>query len=245
MNMSNDESTLYVTGRMIAIIEHYAAHKFGPNTLTNMFVHPAYGAQVFLRYVDTSDEYYKELADVELPVTVIGSVDEGKMMTGYYHQKAAYDRDAEPAGDFRQLTDECIRCIRQWKSENNEEPLYIMWGDYIQHCYNYGGDDIKNMYNNLFPDEEGYQDELDELERQLLFENVGEERGERIYFGQKLCQIRCEQGMTQQSLADASGVSRSHISRIESGELSASIDTLAKLAKALNTRLEFKKNNNE
>ena len=86
----NNRSMSYVSGRMIAIAEHYAGSKFGPGTLSAMFTHPAHGVDVWRRYIDTSDEYYQELADIELPITTPNKVEEGKVWIGYYHQKAEY-----------------------------------------------------------------------------------------------------------------------------------------------------------
>ena len=93
----NNTTQPYLTGRMIAIVEHYAAKKFGPHTLTNMFSHPAYNINVFTRYIDTNDEYYRELADTELPVTTKNEAEKSQMWMGYYHQKTAYDENT-PGG---------------------------------------------------------------------------------------------------------------------------------------------------
>ena len=82
---------LYVTGRMIAITEHYAGDKFGPNTLSRMFSHPVRGFDVFSQYIDKSDEYYTELQDVQFPASVKSENDKGRMWIGYYHQKSAYN----------------------------------------------------------------------------------------------------------------------------------------------------------
>lgn len=87
----NNRDIPYVTGRMIAITEHYAGKKFGPNTLSNMFTHPAPGIDVFRRYIDENDEYFQELKDVQLPITTNTEVEKGQIWIGYYHQKAAYD----------------------------------------------------------------------------------------------------------------------------------------------------------
>lgn len=86
----NNRSMSYVSGRMIAIAEHYAGSKFGPGTLTSMFTHPAHGVDVWRRYIDKNDEYYQELADIELPITTPNKIEEGKVWIGYYHQKAEY-----------------------------------------------------------------------------------------------------------------------------------------------------------
>lgn len=83
----------YVTGRMIAIVEHYAGEKFGPNTLPSMFTHPAHGVEAFFRYIDTDDEYYKELKDIDLPITTKNEIEKGQAWIGYYHQKAEYNNN--------------------------------------------------------------------------------------------------------------------------------------------------------
>ena len=87
----------YISGRMIAIAEHYAGNKFGPGTLSTMFTNPAHGVDVWRRYIDKTDEYYQELADIQLPVTTKNEVEKGQIWVGYYHQKAAYD-DPTPGG---------------------------------------------------------------------------------------------------------------------------------------------------
>ena len=62
---------------------------------------------------------------------------------------------------------------------------------------------------------------------------------ERLRIGQRIAQVRNEHGMTQQQLADAVGVSREHIGRIEAGKYSVGLDILVKVAKALDMKLEF------
>lgn len=87
----NNRDLPYITGRMIAITEHYAGHKFGPGTLTNMFLHPAGCIDVFQRYIDFWDEYYQELYTTRLPVTTKNEIEKSQMWVGYYHQKSAYN----------------------------------------------------------------------------------------------------------------------------------------------------------
>lgn len=53
-----------------------------------------------------------------------------------------------------------------------------------------------------------------------------------------LLSARMELGMTQNQLADITGVCQSNISRIESGVVSPTLDTLTRLAEALGKRLE-------
>lgn len=85
-----NRSLPYVTGRMIAIAEHYAGKKFGAGTVSNTFQHPAHGIDVWRRYIDEKDEYYQELREVALPETVKNEVVKSQMWVGYYHQKYEY-----------------------------------------------------------------------------------------------------------------------------------------------------------
>jgi len=62
---------------------------------------------------------------------------------------------------------------------------------------------------------------------------------ERLRIGQRIAHVRNEHGMTQQQLADAVGVSREHIARIEAGKYSVGLDILVKVAKALDMELDF------
>lgn len=63
--------------------------------------------------------------------------------------------------------------------------------------------------------------------------------GERIRIGKRIAAIRKECGMTQQVLAEAVGLQRPHISRIEAGRYSVGLDTLAAIAVALGKKIEF------
>lgn len=62
---------------------------------------------------------------------------------------------------------------------------------------------------------------------------------ERLRVGQRIAESRKEHAMTQQQLADAVGISREHIARIEAGKYSVGLDILVKVAKALDMELEF------
>lgn len=87
-----NKDTAYLTGRLIAITEHYAGKRFGPLTLNNMFNHPAYMLQVFARYVDRQDQYYRDI-NVAPPVSVRRTDYQSRMLVGYYHQQHAYTKD--------------------------------------------------------------------------------------------------------------------------------------------------------
>lgn len=59
----------------------------------------------------------------------------------------------------------------------------------------------------------------------------------RVVIGQRIAQLRKEQGMTQQHLADKSGVLRPNIARIEAGRYGMTVDVLARIANALGCEL--------
>lgn len=62
---------------------------------------------------------------------------------------------------------------------------------------------------------------------------------ERIRVGQRIADLRKEKGMTQQDLADKTGMQRNHISRIEKGKYSVGLDTLQAIADAFGMKIDF------
>lgn len=62
---------------------------------------------------------------------------------------------------------------------------------------------------------------------------------ERQQLGKRIKELREQQGMTQQDLADKTGLQRSNIARIESGKYSTGQDILSKIAEALGKKLDF------
>ena len=52
-------------------------------------------------------------------------------------------------------------------------------------------------------------------------------------FGLRIRQLREQQGISQEALADAAGLHRTHISLIERGQRDIRLSTIEKLAKAL------------
>ena len=112
-----NKDNAYLTGRLIAVIEHYASRHFGPGTKTEMFNHPARLIGAFNRYVDDKDEYYMEIEAVP-PVTVYSADEKSRMMVGYYHQRAEYGNSNEQE---RQRIGRRIAEIRKtvrWTDEN-------------------------------------------------------------------------------------------------------------------------------
>lgn len=64
-----------------------------------------------------------------------------------------------------------------------------------------------------------------------------EEQRQRI--GQRIADLRKQRGITQQTLADLTGMQRNHVSRIESGKYSVGFDTLQAIAEALGGTIDI------
>ena len=60
---------------------------------------------------------------------------------------------------------------------------------------------------------------------------------DRRITGQIIGRIRMQRGMTQEVLAGLAGMARSHLSLIESGRKSASVETLWRISSALNIQM--------
>lgn len=57
--------------------------------------------------------------------------------------------------------------------------------------------------------------------------------------GQAVREVRKAQGMSQEALADAAGIDRSHMGKIERGERNVSVLNIARVAKALNVSVAY------
>lgn len=77
------------------------------------------------------------------------------------------------------------------------------------------------------PEEAGVEPTSDKFANQKTVENIG----------QRIRQLRESRGMTQSQLQSRSKVSRSYLSRIESGQMTPSLGTLEKISEALNVGL--------
>ena len=62
---------------------------------------------------------------------------------------------------------------------------------------------------------------------------------ERERIGRRIAELRHDAGISQEKLAELSGVGSSHIARIEMGRYSVGIDTLAKIAQVFKMQLDF------
>lgn len=81
-------------------------------------------------------------------------------------------------------------------------------------------------------------------EKVTLDENTGEakvvdDNRERIRIGQRIADIRKQQGMTQAQLAEATGLLQPNIARIENGRYGITLDVLARIAQALGKRIDL------
>lgn len=61
----------------------------------------------------------------------------------------------------------------------------------------------------------------------------------RIIIGQKIKQLREESDMTQDQLAEKTGLLKQNISRIENGKYNTGQDILSKIAEALGKKLDL------
>jgi transcriptional regulator with XRE-family HTH domain len=55
-------------------------------------------------------------------------------------------------------------------------------------------------------------------------------------FGQRVCALREQRGLSQEMLADAASLHRTHISLIERGQRSVRLETIERLAAALHVQ---------
>jgi transcriptional regulator with XRE-family HTH domain len=62
---------------------------------------------------------------------------------------------------------------------------------------------------------------------------------ERQRIGQRIGALRYQKGITQQALADMTGLQRNHISRIESGKYSVGFDTLQTIAEQFDMKVDI------
>lgn len=62
---------------------------------------------------------------------------------------------------------------------------------------------------------------------------------ERQRIGIDIATLRTQKGMTQQQIADLTGIQRNHLSRIEQGRYSVGFDTLQAIADALDADIRI------
>lgn len=62
---------------------------------------------------------------------------------------------------------------------------------------------------------------------------------QRQRIGQRIADLRKQHGLTQQDLANKTGMQRNHISRIESGKYSVGFDTLQLIAEQFDMKVDI------
>ena len=62
---------------------------------------------------------------------------------------------------------------------------------------------------------------------------------ERERIGRRIAETRKEKGLSQMQLSELTGITSKNIANIEAGKYNTEIDTLAKIAKALNCKIDF------
>jgi len=70
-----------------------------------------------------------------------------------------------------------------------------------------------------------------------IIDKMEQNENERI--GRRIAELRKERGLTQMQLAQKVGMFSNNLSRIESGKHAISITALAKIAKALDVKIEL------
>ena len=83
---------------------------------------------------------------------------------------------------------------------------------------------------------------MDFIAREDDFEVLVERQKERVknQILTSYIKLRKEKGITQQEIADCTGIKRTNVARIESGRNAPTIEVLVKLAAALDMELEIR-----
>ena len=83
---------------------------------------------------------------------------------------------------------------------------------------------------------------MDFIAREDDFEVLVEKQKERVknQILTSYIKLRKEKGITQQEIADRTGIKRTNVARIESGRNAPTIEVLVKLAAALDMELEIR-----
>jgi len=68
---------------------------------------------------------------------------------------------------------------------------------------------------------------------EMAWAMVGVKKDIKALFGEQLRKLRTERGIRQEELARLAGLDRTYISKIERGERNVSLETVSKLAQAL------------
>mgnify|MGYP001559541101 FL=1 len=88
-----------------------------------------------------------------------------------------------------------------------------------------------------------FQDYLNEQLKDPVFKKYYDEYGKQLEIAYQILQLRKKKGVSQSLLAKKIGTKQTNIARLESGQQNFTIETLQKIARALNRnlRVEFVK----
>lgn len=136
------------------------------------------------------------------------------------------------------IIQECVACVAAWNKDNWDQSVDIPYDDYANQCYNYGGNKLADLFDELFS--QSSDEELQDFYSDLSFACERENRGIRSAIGKRIKSIRLQRDMTQQELATAAGITKANVCRVEEGKYSVGIDVLDKIADALGVSLELK-----
>ena len=78
------------------------------------------------------------------------------------------------------------------------------------------------------------------MKKQITTKMIEDKKiNERKRIGEAIVTMRTIKRMTQEELGNKSGILRTHISRIEQGRYSVGLDTLSKIAEALDCKIDL------
>lgn len=96
---------------------------------------------------------------------------------------------------------------------------------------------MKNKKNSVFID---FQEFLEKELKDPEFKRMYDEHGRQLELSYQILQMRKKKKMSQAQLAKKIGTKQSNVARLESGNQNFSIETLDKIAQALNCKLNIK-----
>lgn len=137
----------------------------------------------------------------------------------------------------KRIQNECITCVEAWKVDNWHEPIDIDYEDYVNHCYNYGGSEVRDLIDELLSDSS--DEEQQDFYEAVSFSCECRNRGIRSAMGKRIKTLRLRSDLTQQQLADLAGVTKANICNIERGAYSVGLDVLNKIATALHAEIQL------
>jgi len=78
---------------------------------------------------------------------------------------------------------------------------------------------------------------MEKKEYEMHIEKIKKELGDRMM--KRLIAYRKSLGLTQQNIADRTGIQRPNIARVESGRLAPSLETLIKIAESMDLEVKI------